>query len=74
MDPLLIKVVTGVITVLVGTIGILWKEMHKWQRLAFSERQKRREESSQHSQTSEMFLSALRKLQRSSSDPPSSSH
>lgn len=73
MDPLLEKLAGAVIGTLLAAIGILWKELHKWQQLYLTERQKRREERSEHYQTSEMFLEALAKRRRQSSDPPPSS-
>jgi hypothetical protein len=72
VDPLLVKVVTGMVTVLCGVIGLLWKEVHKWQLRYLNERQKRIDDAKEHYQTSEIFLRTLEKLRsRSSERPPS---
>ncbi len=73
MDHTLVGLAGGVISALLGAVGILWKENKTWQNRFLNERNKRIEESKDHYQTSEMFLSALEKLRSKNSERPPSS-
>lgn len=73
VDPVLLALGGGVISALLGAVGILWKENKVWQSRFLSERNKRIEDQKDHYQTSEIFLRALEKRRSGSSDPPPSS-
>jgi len=73
VDPILVGLAGGVISALLGAVGVLWKESKSWQNRFLNERNKRIEESKDHYQTSEMFLAALEKLRSKNSDRPPSS-